>query len=114
MTTLRLNAVRRSLTAALPARMPGRLNEMESIDAQATLQDVVAALKPPHTVATLRYTLTQIARNPVTRFLASAASQTFESRAPSSRPEPQAGADTGWNGLAGDSAADGSLPGPVH
>jgi hypothetical protein len=79
-------------------------------DAQATLQDVVAALQPPHTIATLRYTLTQIARNPVTRFLASAAGQTFESRAPSPRAEPQAGPDTGWDGLAGDRYS----PGPVH
>jgi hypothetical protein len=114
MTTWRLNAVRRSSTAALPARKPGRLDEIESTDSQATLQDVVAALKPPHTIATLRYTLTQIARNPVARFLALAAGQAFESRAPSPRTEPQAGPDTGLDGLAGDGAADGYLPGSVH
>jgi len=44
----------------------------------ATLTDVTAAIKPPHTEATVRYTFNQIAGDPCTQFLCAAWTSPFK------------------------------------
>ena len=67
-------------------------------DAEATLADVVAAIKPPHTAATMRNTFARIAGNPYTHFLEAVSVDPFVMSAQDTQPETVAGATGAWNG----------------
>ena len=75
-------------------------------DAESTLADVVAAIKPPHTAATLRYTFAQIAGNPYTHFLKAVSVNPFLVSTEDTLPETMAGTAAAWNG-AQDNRTDG-------
>jgi len=82
--------------------------------AEATLSDVVAAIEPPHTVATLHYTFAQIAGNPFARFLASVLNQPAAPGAGTTFTGLAATAGEAWNGTQGNVAVEGEAPRTTH